>query len=346
MSADQGNGNGPGAGGMAGGALVVVEAGTDGAVRTASMEVVSAARALADAWGGMAVEAMALGEPGVAKAAAGLAEWGADRIVGVETEGFGSAGPGAHAAVVAGAARDGGHRVVLFSATPTGRDLAPRVAAKLACQLLTDVVALEADGGDLLATRPVYAGKALARVRCPGPRVTASLRPNALSPAACPREASVEARAPGPDAADAGYRTVRFEPSEGAALDVSEASIVVSGGRGMKGPERWGILEDLRAALGETAGLGASRAVVDAGWRPHAEQVGQTGKTVTPDLYFAVGISGAVQHLAGMRTAKLVVAVNADPDAPIFGVADYGIVGDLFEVVPAITEAVRKLPRG
>ncbi len=321
--------------------MAVVEVTPDG-VRGTSREVVSVARALADTWAAP-VAAIAVGEPGGAETAAELGEWGADRIVGVEREGFGSAGPGAHASAVAGVALDDGFAAVLFSATPTGRDLAPRVAAKLACPLLTDVTGLEVDGEDVYATRPVYAGKALARVRCRGPHLLASLRPNASSPVACPRQPVVEVRPPGPDAVETGYRVIGFEASGGAAVDVSEASVVVSGGRGMKGPENWGVLEDLRDALGEGAALGASRAVVDAGWRPHAEQVGQTGKTVTPDLYFAVGISGAVQHLAGMRTAKLIVAVNADPDAPIFSVADYGIVGDLFEVVPAIAEAVRRL---
>ena len=141
-------------------------------------------------------------------------------------------------------------------------------------------------------------------------------------------------------------RVTALELGDRDQLDVSEAAIVVSGGRGMQAPEHWHLLEELVEALGDKAALGASRAVVDAGWRPHGEQVGQTGKTVSPDLYVAVGISGAIQHLAGMRTAKVIVAINRDADAPIFAVADYGLVGDVFEVLPALTEAVRELRQG
>lgn len=335
--------------------LAVAEA-ADGRLRAASREVASAARTAADGLGG-AVHVFAAGPAGTAKTAAELARWGADQLVVAESEmALATRGPGAHAAVLAEHVRSGAYGAVLFAATTWGKDVAPRVAAQLGAPLLSDATELAVEGGDLLVVRPVFAGKALARVRVAGATAVVSIRPNVFSATQRPNGATAEAllagavsvEAPSVTGADsggsaAGYRVIGFEPSGGAAVDVGEAAVVVSGGRGMQGPEHWGLLEELREALGETAALGASRAVVDAGWRPHAEQVGQTGKTVTPKLYFALGISGAIQHLAGMRTSGVIVAVNRDVDAPIFGVADYGIVGDVFEVVPALTAAIRKL---
>ncbi len=309
----------------------------DGVLQSVSREVVSAARGIADSLGG-AVDVAVAGDAGSGEAAVGLGQHGADRVLEVE----GAVRVDVRAAAVAELVRTQGHGAVVFAATGPGRDVAPRVAAKLASSLLTDVVAVEVDGGEIVATRPVFAGKALARVRVRGAPALLSIRPNVFAVADAPREVKVEAAASTGEVG-AGYRVKGFEASSGAALDVSEASIVVSGGRGMKDPENWHILEDLRDALGDTAALGASRAVVDAGWRPHAEQVGQTGKTVTPKLYFAMAISGAIQHLAGMRTSGVIVAVNRDADAPIFGVADYGIVGDVFEVAPALAAAIREL---
>ncbi len=309
----------------------------DGVLQSVSREVVSAARAIADSLGG-AVDVAAAGGSGVGAAAAGLGRHGADRVLAVE----GAGRVDERATVVAALAGAGSYGAVVFAATGPGRDLAPRVAARLGSPLLTDVTAVEVDGGEVVATRPVFAGKALARVRALRTPALLSIRPNVFAVADSPRQVKVEAVAPVEDVTT-GYRVKGFEASAGAALDVSEAAIIVSGGRGMKDPGNWHILEDLREALGETAALGASRAVVDAGWRPHAEQVGQTGKTVTPKLYLAMAISGAIQHLAGMRTSGVIVAVNRDPDAPIFGVADYGIVGDVFEVAPALAAAVREL---
>jgi len=244
--------------------------------------------------------------------------------------------------VVAEAARSGGYDAILFPATAQGKDLAPRVAALLDVPMASDITRLEVDGGELVAVRPIYAGKALARVRFQASPAIMSLRPNSFGVETVPAAGTVEALSPNIPT-DTGLRTVEFQASEGGAVDVSEASVIVAGGRGMKDPEHWSLLEDLRDALGPGTALGASRAVVDAGWRPHSEQVGQTGKTVAPTLYFAIAISGAIQHLAGMRTSKTIVAVNKDADAPIFGVADYGIVGDAFEVVPRLAREIEAI---
>ena len=310
-----------------------------GVVAGVSRETVTVVRTLADSLGG-SVDVAVSGAPG-----GDLGSWGADRVFQFDPGGDAPVGQDPFAAALADHIRAGGYAAVVFAATATGRDLAPRVAARLGVSLLTDCTEVEIVDGGIVVTRPVFAGKALARVRSLTTPALLSIRPNVFPPRKAPREAHVEVLANAPET-PGGYRVAGFEASRGAALDVSEATIVVSGGRGMKGPENWHLLADLRDAIGETAALGASRAVVDAGWRPHAEQVGQTGKTVTPKLYFAIAISGAIQHLAGMRTSGVIVAVNRDTDAPIFGVADYGIVGDAFEVVPKLAEAIRKLRQG
>lgn len=308
-----------------------------GALAAVSREVVTVARTLAGSLAG-SVDVAVPGVPG-----GEMGAWGADRVLRFDPGGEARGGPDLFAAALADRIGGEGYAAVIFAATATGRDLAPRVAARLGVPLLTDCTEVELVDGAIVVTRPVFAGKALARVRALATPALLSIRPNVFPAREASRDAAVgEMGAATADTA-AGYRVVGFEASQGAALDVSEATIVVSGGRGLKGPENWHLIADLRDAIGETAALGASRAVVDAGWRPHAEQVGQTGKTVTPKLYFAIAISGAIQHLAGMRTSGVIVAVNRDPDAPIFGVADYGVVGDAFEVVPKLAEAIRGL---
>ena len=220
--------------------------------------------------------------------------------------------------------------------------MAPRVAALLDVPLAGDITQVSVEGGSLVFARPVYSGKAFAKITSQGSVALASLRPNVFAPTERSAAGAVEEVSVA--ATDVATATVVEFQAAGGDLDVSEASIIVSGGRGMKGPENWNLLEELRDSIGaDVAALGASRAVVDAGWRPHGEQVGQTGKTVSPKLYMANAISGAIQHLAGMRTSQTIVAVNKDPDAPIFGVADYGIVGDVFEVLPRLSEEIRKL---
>ncbi|MFQ5688848.1 MAG: electron transfer flavoprotein subunit alpha/FixB family protein [Gemmatimonadota bacterium] len=312
----------------------------DGVLRTVSKEVVSTARQMADRWGG-SVHALLLGPPGVAESGGELASCGADRIFVAEEDAFARYHPDAAVRAVHELEARGGYAAVLFPASAQGKDLSPRVATRLDRGLATDVTDWEIEDGRLIVARPMYAGKAFAKVGFPAAPALASLRPNVfpvVETAGAGELETIEV------AAEPARQRVRgIESGERDALDVGEAAIVVSGGRGMQDADNWKLLEELVDALGDEAALGASRAVVDAGWRPHAEQVGQTGKTVAPNLYFAIGISGAIQHLAGMRTAKVIVAVNKDPDAPIFGVADYGIVGDLFAVVPRLAEEIRKV---
>lgn len=229
--------------------------------------------------------------------------------------------------------------VIIFSATSLGRDLAPKVSAKLDCGIAVDCVELNISDNKIIATRPIYAGKALMDVTMNSDKKIFTLRPNVFS-AGVPTENKAEINVINAEFQEPKVKVVEIKKSEGK-LDVAEADIIVSGGRGMKGPEHFKMIEELADLLG--GAVGASRAVVDAGWRPHSEQVGQTGKTVSPTLYFALGISGAIQHLAGMRSSKYIVAVNKDKDAPIFQAADYGIVGDVFEIVPALIEEIKKI---
>ena len=249
-------------------------------------------------------------------------------------------GPEGAATAIAERAKKGAYRAVVFAATATGKDLAPRVAAKLGVAVAADLTDLNADGDDVIGTRPVYAGKALLKVKVKGTPAVVSVRPNVFTADAQASQVKPETlsvSAPGRVV----VREIKAAPA--GMLDVAEAQIIISGGRGLKEPANFKVLEELAQAFGGRAAVGASRAVVDAGWRAHADQVGQTGKTVSPSLYIAVGISGAIQHLAGMRTSKVIVAINKDKDAPIFKVADYGVVGDLFEIVPKLTEEIRKL---
>jgi len=316
----------------------------DGSIRGVAHELVSAARAAASELGG-AVHAVTVGA-GTPEGVDGLGAFGAESVKVVGDAGFGSYSAERFAAAVAEVARAGDYAAVLFPATAQGKDLAPRVAALLDVPLAGDITGISVEGGALIFTRPTYSGKAITTVKSSTTPAMATLRPNVFDATESPAAGTVEAVAIAPDSSLATATLKEFKAA-GGDLDVAEASVVVSGGRGMRDPEHWNLLEGLRDALGrDVAALGASRAVVDAGWRPHGEQVGQTGKTVAPKLYFAIGISGAVQHLAGMRSAGTIVAVNKDPDAPIFSVADYGIVGDLFEVLPKLTEEITRLRSG
>ena len=310
----------------------------DGVLRKVSSEVVTGARRLADALA-VRVDALVVAASPV-QGADQLGGFGADKVITLTNPAFGRYPPEGYARVIADRARAGGYRAVLFAASAGGRDLAPRVAARLGVALAQDITDLAFEGGAVTVIHPVYAGKALLKLKLTATPAVVSLRPNVFTPVQRPKAGTAETV---PVEAAAGRVVVTGTKAAAGALDVAEASIVISGGRGLKEPANFKVLEALAAAFGGRAAVGASRAVVDAGWRPHADQVGQTGKTVSPTLYIAVGISGAIQHLAGMRTSKVIVAINKDKDAPIFKVADYGVVGDLFEVVPRLTEEIKKL---
>jgi electron transfer flavoprotein alpha subunit len=312
------------------------------ALRKAAFEAVTAAKVIA---AGGEVHALVVGPPGIAQAAPALGRADATRVFVVEHPAFAQYNADAARALAAEHAKSGGYRAIVFAATAQGRDLAPRVAARLGAALASDVTGITMAGDDITVTHPVYSGKAIATLVIAGgagagPAVI-SVRPSTFVVVEDGAEAAVEMIPPVGDPATGRMVVTELRTGGGAKLDVAEAPIVVSGGRGLKSPENFAIVEELAAAFGNAA-VGASRAVVDAGWRGHGDQVGQTGKTVSPSLYVAVGVSGAIQHLAGMRTAKTIVAINKDKDAPIFKIADYGIVGDLFEIVPALSAAVRE----
>ena len=310
----------------------------DGSIRKGSLEALSEARRLAVAagWNSCAV----LVGHGVEGKAVELGNYGATTAFVVDDERFARYSAEGYAAAVRAAVEKCQPEAVFMSATAMGRDLSGRVAARLLVGCLQDVTQLKIDSGKVVAVRPVYSGKALATTdggaRKP---VIVTLRPNVFAAEASGGTAAVE-KLP---AIPADVRAVIKEiiAAGGGELDVAEADVIVSGGRGLKGPENFTMLAELAKVLG--AAVGASRAAVDAGWIEHGHQVGQTGKVVSPSLYIACGISGAIQHLAGMSSSKIIVAINKDPEAPIFKVADYGIIGDLFQVVPAFTEEVKKL---
>ncbi|TFG37882.1 MAG: electron transfer flavoprotein subunit alpha/FixB family protein [Candidatus Aminicenantes bacterium] len=313
--------------------LVFVEQ-RGGEVRKASQQAISEAKRQ-----GAEVSAVLPGS-GIAGAVAGLGAWGADTIYAADDPNLALYSAEGYAEVVAKAVELAQPSAIFFAGTAMGRDLAPRVAARLGVGALADVVGLTLDGDVFIGRRPVYSGKAFATATTAGksPQVI-SLRPNVFAAEEFGGAGTVVAL----DGLALSIRAVVKElvAAGGGELDVAEADIVVSGGRGIKGPENFALIKSLADALG--GAVGASRAAVDAGWISHSHQVGQTGKVVSPSLYVACGISGAIQHLAGMSSSKIIVAINKDPDAPIFKIADYGVVGDLFTVIPPMVEAIKAL---
>jgi electron transfer flavoprotein alpha subunit len=270
-----------------------------------------------------------------------LGKFGIKKVIKVENQRLEKYSTTAYAKVLYEISKQRGFDTIFISATSLGKDLGPRAAAKLEAGFAADCTELKLDSGNIIATRPIYAGKAFIDIKLISEVKIFALRPNVFkseqSFSLNPDIESVEVAL-----TDSDFSTyVKEITVSNDKLDVAEANIIVSGGRGLRDPENFKLVENLARVLG--AAVGASRAVVDAGWRPHSEQVGQTGKTVSPSLYIACGISGAIQHLAGMSSSKCIVAINKDKDAPIFQVADYGIVGDVFEIVPALTDEFKKL---
>jgi electron transfer flavoprotein alpha subunit len=312
----------------------------DGKIKKSSLEALSEAKRKARELGQETAAVLAgAGVAGHAAAAFGL---GASRVYLIEDGSLQDYSASAYAAALAAFVDEAKPAALFFAATAMGKDLAPRLAARLGAGLATDFTKVAVKDGGLEFTRPIYAGKAFLTVRLKTTPLLATLRPNVFPLAETAAGTGETITLAGAVPADAVKgRVTELLKEETAELDVTEADIVISGGRGLKGPEAFGLLHNL-AAVFPRAAVGASRSAVDSGWIGHAHQVGQTGKTVSPQMYMAIGISGAIQHLAGMSSSKVIVAVNKDPEAPIFKVADFGIVGDLFEVVPKLTEELKK----
>ncbi len=307
-----------------------------------SLEALSAARSV----GGedATVIAVLLGM-NVEPLAATLGEYGADQVLLGSDPIFERYSSDAYGLAMKKAVGLESPDLILFPATSMGKDLAPTVAGKLDAPLVSDCVEVRMDGGRPIFKRPIFAGKAFVEVKPKGTPVLATLRPNAFSTVPQARPGVITPLDHGVEAGAIRALVEKIVDQAGDLPDVAEADIIVSGGRGMKGPENFPLLNDLARAIGGAA-VGASRAAVDAGWIDHSHQVGQTGKVVGPSLYIACGISGAIQHLAGMSSSKTIVAINKDPEAPIFKVADVGIVGDLFEVVPLLVNALEARKAG
>lgn len=314
----------------------------NGELRKVAFEAVTAARTAADSAGSAEVHAVVFGAPGIAQRAEELGRNGADVVFVVEDPALERYSPEVFTATLAERLRTGDYRAAFFTASAEGRDLAPRVAGRLGVSLASDVTGFELDGDSVVARHPAYTGKITVTLRLRGTPALLSLRPGFVTPVEQPRKARVESMKPAMDPASAKVTVTELSQRSTTKLDLGEASVIVSGGRGLRAAENFKLVEDLAEAIGNAA-VGATRAVTDDGWRPATDQIGQTGRLVSPDLYIAVGISGAIQHLAGMRTAKTIVAINKDKDAPIFKIADYGIVGDLFEILPRLTAEVRKV---
>ncbi len=316
----------------------------NGELRKIAFEAVTAARQLADATGGGEVHAFLAGAPGVGAKAAQLGIYGADVVFVAESADFAQFARESFAATIADRAKLDAYRAIVLGFSAQGRDLGPRIAAKLDLPIVSDVTEIASSGDTLTVKHPGYANKVVLTLVVSGPSAVISVRPSAFTAKENAKPARTETIAAVPAKTPVVTVTEIKEGAKGRP-DLGEASIIISGGRGLKAAENFKLVEDLADAFGNAA-VGATRAVTDDGWRPHSDQIGQTGRQVSPQLYVALGISGAIQHLAGMRTSKTIVAINKDKEAPIFKVADYGIVGDVLEVVPALTAAIHEARKG
>jgi electron transfer flavoprotein alpha subunit len=326
---------------MAQGILIVAEQ-REGELRKISYELVSEGRRLADQLS-QPLTAILLGSK-IKEKAKELGKYGADKVIVADDERLATYTTDAYVTVIAQLAQAHEPAIILLGASFQGKDLSGRLAARLGVGVAQECVSFSLENGNLVAKRPIYAGKAYATVTFKDsvPQM-ATARPNVfeLNEPNESRSTEVVDAEFSLDDSQLKTKVVEFQQEPGSKVDLTEAERIVSGGRGMKGPENYSILEELADLIEAT--VGASRSAVDAGWRPHSDQVGQTGKVVSPNLYIACGISGAIQHLAGMSTSKVIVAINKDPEAPIFQKADYGVIGDLFDVVPALIEEIRKI---
>jgi electron transfer flavoprotein alpha subunit len=309
-------------------------------IKKSSLEALSEARRMAAE---LETEAAAvLVGMGIEGLAAELSSYGASKVYVLESDSLDRYSTQDYAAALAELVKKLSPAAVFFSATAMGKDLSPRLAARLGVGLASDCTQVSAGDGGLEFTRPIFAGKALMTFRLTSSPQVVSLRPNVFSLTPAPAAGEVIRESVDIPSSPARAEVTEILQESGGEIDVTEADIVISGGRGMKGPENFNLLREISALIPRST-VGASRSAVDSGWIGHQHQVGQTGKTVSPNLYLAFGISGAIQHLAGMSSSKVIVAVNKDPDAPIFKVADFGVVGDLFQVIPPLKEELKKL---
>ncbi len=308
-----------------------------GKIRPAGYEALSLGRELADASGGKSF-GLLIGN-GVEGLADDVKKYGLDKLVIIEHPELEGYSPEGYREAVLAAVSDTGAEVVLLAASAMGRDLAPTIAARLDAALLPDCVEAGIDDGKLTVTRSVYAGRCMMAISAVSMPVVLSIRPKAFTVKETDENAVEISKVSLDLEGKIRAKLLKTVVEASGKLDVAEADVIVAGGRGIKEAENFKLVEELASVLG--GAVGASRAVVDNDWRPHSEQIGQTGKVVSPTLYIAAGISGAIQHMAGMRTSKVIVAINKDPEAPIFKSADYGIVGDAMEVLPALIEAVK-----